>query len=194
MKKKPLTISRTLNLPSLILVVLLGLVLGFMAHRLPEKYAPQRIAYINADSLLAHYQMAIDLRNQLEIEGSRLQEELKEREQAFYKEYQEAQNQAMQLSRKDQEILGQQLEQKQEELLQFQQQAQAQITQLQHTNDLQLETTIRAYLDQYNSTKNYDYILNYNGSISNIILANKAFDITQEVLEQLNLAYQPINE
>ena len=52
----------------------------------------------------------------------------------------------------------------------------------------ELRDSIQAFLKVYNKTKKYDYIFSRQGD--NILLANKQFDITDEVVAGLNKRYK----
>jgi outer membrane protein len=49
---------------------------------------------------------------------------------------------------------------------------------------------VNNYIKIYNTTKGYDYILTKIGD--NILYANKALDITQDIIDGLNSRYAPV--
>ena len=49
-----------------------------------------------------------------------------------------------------------------------------------------LKMRLDAFLEEYNKTKGYDYILSYTASGSAILYANKQFDITKDVVDGMN--------
>ena len=53
---------------------------------------------------------------------------------------------------------------------------------------MEMRDSIQAFLKVYNKTKKYDYIFSRQGD--NILLANKKFDITKEVVAGLNKRYK----
>ena len=55
-------------------------------------------------------------------------------------------------------------------------------------NSLQLRDSINNFLKEYNKTKSYDFIISNTG-FDNLLYANEAYNITQEVLEGLNARY-----
>ena len=53
---------------------------------------------------------------------------------------------------------------------------------------MEMRDSIQAFLKVYNKTKKFDYIFSRQGD--NILLANKKFDITNEVVAGLNKRYK----
>ena len=149
-----------------------------------------KIAYVEYDSLMAKYLLAIDIHkemmrketninNTIEQKANSLQEEQAE----FTRKYQNnvfataerAQEEYERLARKEQEIL-----QLQQTLV------------TEYENELQmyhrqLRDSVNNYIIEYNNAKGYDYILTKVGD--NILYANEALDITQEVVDGLNSRY-----
>ena len=72
--------------------------------------------------------------------------------------------------------------------MQLQEQYSAELAQKEYNMNLVLLDSVRNYVYRLNKRYNYDYILSYN-MVGNIILAKDTFDITQPVLEGLNLEY-----
>lgn len=149
-----------------------------------------KIAYVEYDSLMAKYLLAIDIHkemmrketninNTIEQKANSLQEEQAE----FTRKYQNnvfataerAQEEYERLARKEQEIL-----QLQQTLV------------TEYENELQmyhrqLRDSVNNYIIEYNNAKGYDYILTKVGD--NILYANEALDITQEIVDGLNSRY-----
>ena len=57
-------------------------------------------------------------------------------------------------------------------------------------NSLQLRDSINSFLKVYNQDKGYDLILS-NAGFDNLLYANPAFNITNEIVEGLNARYAP---
>ena len=55
-----------------------------------------------------------------------------------------------------------------------------------------LRDSINKFIAEYNSEKGYDYILTRIGD--NILFANEAYNITQEVVDGLNRKYKSVEE
>ena len=150
------------------------------------------IAYINVDSLLMGYNYAIDLneallrkqenaRATINEKGKALEKEVdgfqrKLKSNAFLSE-ERAQQEAMRIQKLEQNLneLSNRLN---NELMAEQQQM-----------NMLLNDSVTHYLKAFNKVKNYDMIFT-NTLNDNIIIAKPQYDITHEVLEQLNLRYK----
>ena len=128
-----------------------------------------KIAYVEVDSIMSRYQFCKDYSLILQKKGQNMQQNAYTREQA------EAINANLQKQNTDLQALNQRL-----------------------TNEFQTETekynnalrdSIQHYLKLYNKDKNYSLILSKAGD--NLLYADKAYDITNEVIAGLNKAYKP---
>ena len=63
----------------------------------------------------------------------------------------------------------------------------AELDKFSNTKFTELRQSIDNYIQEYNSTVKYDFILTKVGS--NILYANKAWDITKYIVEGLNAKY-----
>ncbi|NDV47603.1 OmpH family outer membrane protein [Paludibacter sp. 221] len=146
------------------------------------------IAYINVDSLLLNYQFAREANEVLikKEEDSRLTFNTKARQlQNEVAEFQSKLENNAFLSRERAEREQTRLVQKQQELQELEAKlAQELFAQQQKVNE-QLRDTIDNFLQQYNKNKKYEIILSNTGN-DNILHANKKYDITKDVIEQLN--------
>ena len=57
-------------------------------------------------------------------------------------------------------------------------------------NSLQLRDSINSFLKIYNQNKGYDLIISNTG-FDNLLYANPAYNITQEIIDGLNARYTP---
>ena len=57
-----------------------------------------------------------------------------------------------------------------------------------------LHDDLNAFLEDYNKDKGYDYILSYSQVGSQILLANKALDITADVIEGMNARSKNVSD
>ena len=150
-----------------------------------------KIAYVEVDSIMSRYQFCKDYSLILQKKGQNIQNTLAAKQQqlqaaaanfqqkvqqnAYTREQAEAINANLQKQNTDLQALNQRL-----------------------TNEFQTETekynnalrdSIQHYLKLYNKDKNYSLILSKAGD--NLLYADKAFDITNEVVAGLNKAYKP---
>ncbi len=49
-----------------------------------------------------------------------------------------------------------------------------------------LKTRLNSFIEEYNKSHHYDYILSYSDGGSSILYANKQFDITKDVVDGMN--------
>ena len=152
------------------------------------------IAYINTDSLLLNYNYAKDLNEtllrkvetskaNLNQKGNKLQADMLE----FQRKYdnhaflsQERAQQEHESLMKRQQDLQNQMERSQQELALEQMKMNQQMT-----------DTVIAALQEFNKVPKYQIIFNNVGGNSTMLLANQAYNITEEITEYLNNRYAP---
>ena len=78
----------------------------------------------------------------------------------------------------------------QQELQQLQEKLSKELADENQKNSLQLRDSINSFLKIYNKTKGYSLIIS-NSGFDNLLYADKAFDITQEIVDGLNARYTP---
>ena len=158
----------------------------------PQKMpASLKIAYVEVDSIMSQYKFCKDYSLILQRKGQNIKSTLAAKQQqlqaaaanfqqkmqqnAYTREQAEAINANLQKQNADLQMLDQRL-----------------------TNEFQNETekynnalrdSIQHYLKIYNQDKHYSLILSKAGD--NLLYADKAFDITNEVVAGLNKAYKP---
>lgn len=178
-------------------VVLFVLVLG---NKTPERQESQvamneslssaslPIAYVNVDSLLLNYQFAKDANEVLikKEEDSRLTFNTKARQlQNEVAEFQKKLENNAFLSRERAEREQTRLMEKQQELQELEAKlSQDLFTQQQKVNE-QLRDTITNFLKVFNQNKKYEMIIS-NTANDNILHADKKYDITRQVIDELN--------
>lgn len=150
------------------------------------------IAYINVDTLLAYYQLAKDANEQL-LQG---QEDSRQRINARAKQLQEdmasfetkMKNNAF-VSREKAEQENNRLVAKQKELQDLNQQLTNQLMAQQQRFNEQLRDTINQFLKGYCPARHYQIVLSTNSMNDNVLYAANGYDITKEVIKQLNERY-----
>lgn len=146
------------------------------------------IAYINIDSLLLHYQFAKDANETLlkKQEDSRLTINMKARElQNEMNEFQKKLENNAFLSRERAEQEHTRLLKKQQDLQELDAQLSQKLLAEQQKMSEQLRDSLNAFLKEFNKNKKYHIILS-NTSNDNILYAVDGYDITSEVIKQLN--------
>ncbi|MBR5652815.1 MAG: OmpH family outer membrane protein [Prevotella sp.] len=153
----------------------------------------QLIAFVEVDSIMSQYDFCKEMKAQLESKGQNIDNALKGQEQNLqaavqnfqsklqnngFSSRQEAENQQAAIERQQQQYVAAQQRlsaEFQNETAKFQQ---ALIDSLQH------------FLADYNKDKKYAFILTKQLG-DNILYADNAYDITEDVVAGLNKAYKP---
>ena len=148
------------------------------------------IAYVQLDSLLNNYNYAIDINDQLISKEESIRATLNQKQRQFNAAAQDFQKKAQNNAFLTQE----RVQQEQQRLAQMEQDYQNTAQSLsqdfaleQQRMNLQLNDTIKAHLKEFNEGKNYHLILS--NTVSDILYADKKYDITNEVILFLNNKY-----
>ncbi|MDP4271901.1 MAG: OmpH family outer membrane protein [Bacteroidota bacterium] len=156
------------------------------------KYTKLPLAYVNVDSLLTHYQLAKDLNETLLRKQENSRASLNEKGRVLQGEMAEFQkkveNNAF-LSRERAESEQQRLMGKQQELQQLDQRLSSALVAEQQKMNERLRDSVNSFLKEYNKTKGYHMILS-NTAFDNVLYAQDAYNITDEVIDMLNKRYQ----
>ncbi len=149
------------------------------------------VAYVNTDSLLLHYQLAIDLNEELlkqqEEARTNLNEEARVLESKVVEHQRKIQNNGyLNLDRARAE--EQRLQDMNNRLTDMGNKLSNEIAEKQMQVSEQLRDSIVNYLEEYNKGKNFELILS-NTIGGNVLYAKKVYNITEEVLNDLNKRY-----
>lgn len=151
-----------------------------------------KIAFINLDSLDANYQYIIDGKAKFEAEQKNMEAELKRLEQSIQAQYRTLQKKIddKSISQVEYESMGKKIQSMEQN---YQQKGQALSGQFMMKTDsfqVQYRKKVDDFLASYNKDGKYDYILTYQYGGTNVLYANKALDITNDVVTGLNAAYK----
>ena len=152
-----------------------------------------KIAYVEIDSLLTKYNFWNDLNEQMIKKEENIRTTLNEKGRKLEKEAQEFQRKIENngfVSRERAEQEQARLLKQQQELQELQQKLTEELAAENQKNSLQLRDSINSFLKVYNQDKGYDLILS-NAGFDNLLYANPAFNITNEIVEGLNARYAP---
>jgi len=153
------------------------------------------IAYVNVDSLLLNYNYAKDLnetlltkvessRASLNQKGNRLQADMLE----FQRKYEN--NAFLSPERAQQEHAN--LMKRQEDLQQQMERSQQELALEQMKLNQQMTDTVITALKEYNKDKKYQVIFSNVNGTNTILLADQAYNITDEIIVYLNSKYTPV--
>lgn len=154
------------------------------------------IAYINVDSLLMNYEFAKDLNEELLRKTEDARMTLNSQAASLEKEVNDFQrklqtNAFLSEDRAQQE--ANRLQKKKDALDQQNMKMQQDLAQQQAQMNARLGDSIRNFLKEYNEVKKFEMIFS-NTMYDNILLDFPRYDITGEVLEQLNQRYAKIKK
>lgn len=144
------------------------------------------IAYVNIDSLEAHYGYFKQKQAELSKEQQSIQNDLSGRARTLQNEVAQLQKKATTMTQAEGEAAQQSIMQKQQALQQREQDLRQRFLQDQQNFNIDLHNRLSAYLKKYNEHKHYTYILSYSEMASDILLKDTAFDITEDVIKGLN--------
>ena len=152
-----------------------------------------KIAYVEIDSLLTKYNFWNDLNEQMLKKEENIRTTLNEKGRKLEKEAQEFQRKIENngfTSRERAEQEQARLMKQQQDLQDLQQKLTEELAVENQKNSLQLRDSINSFLKIYNQDKGYDLIIS-NAGFDNLLYANPAFNITNEIVEGLNARYAP---
>lgn len=150
-----------------------------------------KVAYVEIDTLLSKYNFCIDLNEAMvkKSENVRLQlnqkaQDLQKQQQEFQTKYQN--NAFLSAERAQQEY--NRINKLSEDLQTLSDKLQSELAAESEKNNLQLQDSIKNFLKEYNKAKCFTLIISNTG-MDNLLYADQALDITQEVLDGLNARY-----
>lgn len=161
------------------------------ATEVKEEKPSLKIAYVEYETLMTKYAFAVDINkemmrkeknitNTIEGKGKSLQAEQAE----FTRKYQ---NNVFATPERAQEEYDRIAKQEQD-IIKLQQNLIAEYEKEQIAKNKAMRDSITNFIKEYNATKGYDFILTRVGD--EILYANEAYDITEEIVEGLNQRYK----
>jgi outer membrane protein len=149
------------------------------------------IFYVQIDTVLSKFDMAIDLSGELESKFKSSDTELQLKQKSYQNDINDYQYKAQRglITRAEAQNIEQQLYNKQQALLKLQQDLTQEINEQQAVMNRQVINAIMEYLQANSSQFNYKYVLGTSFG-GNILYANDSFDITHSIIKGLNENYQ----
>jgi len=151
---------------------------------------PSKLAYVNVDTLEAKYELLKTKREEFKNRQEQMENEL----QASYSEMQNDANevqkkaQANTLTQSEYQDAEKRLTQMQKSLESRKQSLTEQLMKEQDDFNKDLRARLDAFIEEYNKDKHFDFVFTYTASGSQILYANKALDITKDVIDGMNAA------
>lgn len=150
-----------------------------------------KVAYVEIDTLLAKYNFCIDLNEAMvkKSENVRLTinqkaADLEKQKQEFQTKYQN--NAFLSQERAQQEY--NRIAKLEQNLQELSTKLQNELVSENERNSLQLRDSVNSFLKEYNKTHGYSLIIS-NSGLDNLLYADPALNITQEILDGLNARY-----
>ncbi|BDW79300.1 membrane protein [Bacteroides finegoldii DSM 17565] len=155
-----------------------------------------KIAYVEIDSLLAKYNFCIDLNEAMVKKSENVRMTLNQKANSLNKEKQDFQkkvenNAFLSQDRAQQEY--NRLVKLEQDLQELSNKLQNGLMEENNKNSLQFRDSINAFLKEYNKTHGYSLIFSNTG-FDNLLYADSAFNITEEIVNGLNARYSPVKK
>ncbi|RBL88486.1 OmpH family outer membrane protein [Chitinophaga flava] len=145
-----------------------------------------KIAYVDLDSLEAHFEYFKEKKSQLEQKQQGMDNQLKAKARALQSEYQDLQRKASTLTQEQGEAAQRSLMAKQQQLEQEAQNMRAEYAQSETKFNEELQKKLDDFLKSFNADKRFAYIFSYRTGQSNILYVDSSYDVTAEVIKGMN--------
>lgn len=153
--------------------------------------AGNKIAYVEVDSIMTQYKFCKEYTKILETKGNNIQKTLASKQQALQNAAANFQQKVQQnaYTREQAEAIQAGLQKQSNDLQGLNQRLSAEFQTETDKYNKALHDSLQHYLAVYNKDKKYGMIFAKQGD--NLLYADKAYDITNEVVAGLNKAYKP---
>lgn len=172
------------------IVLILGVALGVLACNKTETNSKEfKTAYINTSEIIEKYEKFKDEDDKFKVKSQELGRPLEAKVRAFQTEAQNFQKNAQVKGPQWAQQKGAELTQREQELGMEQN---ALLQQLQQEGNVLKDTLIsevKKFIKDYGKKKGYDYIYG-TGDAATVLYAKDQYDITKEVLKELNDTYK----
>lgn len=191
------------------ILLLIGLVVLYILHftgtGTPSKVNPNasmplipedgqlKVACVDSDSLLAKYQYAIDLQEELNRYKEAQEKSYQQQMTQFQKDYQNFLQTGETMTLSQQQAKEAELKQRAEKLSTLEAELTQKVLQKQMDSNIELLNRIFAFVREYNAdNQQFDIILRKTFNDSPTLYMNPAMDITDEIIEGLNNEYKSV--
>ncbi len=155
-----------------------------------------KIAYVEIDSLLTKYRFWNDLNELMIKKEENIRTTLNEKAKsldAAMKEFQRKYENNGFVSQESAQQQQTRILKQQQDLQALQEKLSKELADENQKNSLQLRDSINSFLKIYNKDKGYSLIIS-NSGFDNLLYADPAYNITQEIVDGLNARYSKINK
>lgn len=149
------------------------------------------IVYVNSDTILAKYTMAVELLRDFNIKAEKAQREFGTKSRALETRVMDYQNKATKglITRTEAMTLEESLQKEAAELDRYGKQMEQTLSEEQYVMMNKISNSITEYIKEYNIDKKYSMILSTNAMTSLVIAADPELDITGVIVDGLNKEY-----
>lgn len=151
-----------------------------------------KIAYVNSDTLLKHYDFFKDAAEKLDKRREKLEAEFANRAKGYQTEVSNFQRNAQSMTIGQAKATEEELMKKQQNLYQYQENLSQQLRKEEAEVNEELYDNISAFLKEYGKKNNLEVVLTYTKG-SGVLYANDSLDITYNVISGLNESYKGKN-
>lgn len=150
-----------------------------------------KIAYIDTDTILAKYDMAIEMQKALETKQQQAENSFKQQQASLEKDYKDYMTNGDKLTLTQQKAKEQELQQRMQNLQQMPAKLQSDLQQEQVTQNKKLLDAVYAFVKDYNAKHDkYNIILSKSYVSSPTLYMDEGMDITDEIVKGLNEEYK----
>lgn len=147
-----------------------------------------KLAYVNNDSLMEQYKLTADMQEELIQQRIEFENKFRVEYEKLEKDFQDAEAGAAQLSPEALQILQSKLAEKENSLRNYKTQLDEELYSIEEQKNQKYLDAIHQFLEEYSKAKGYHIIFGHNG-LGNVLYMDKQFDITNEVVDSLNVIY-----
>lgn len=191
------------------IILLLGLIALYILHftgiGTPSKHNPNaaapviakdgvlKVAYVDSDTLLAKYQYAIDLQEELNKYKDAQERNYQQQMTNFQKDYQNFIQTGETMTLSQQQAKEAELKQRAEKLSTLEAELTNKVMEKQMNSNIELLNRIFAFVREYNAdNQQFDIILRKTFVDSPTLYMDSAMDITDEIIQGLNDEYKSV--
>ena len=152
-----------------------------------------KIAYVDTDTLMAKYQYAIDLEEELRAYKDQQEKYYQQQMTQFQTDYNNYLQTGASMTLTQQQAKEAELKQRMEKMSTLEQELMAKVAERQLSENTKLLNAIFAFIREYNAAnQQFDVILRKSFNDTPVLYYNPAMDITDEILAGLNEEYKNV--
>ncbi len=160
-----------------------------------QKEGGLTVAYVNTDTLLAKYQYAIDMEQELMAYKDQMERSGRQQMEQFQKDYENYLKTGSTMTLTQQQAKEEELKKRAEKMQTLEQELTAKIMERQMSENTKLLNAIFAFVREYNNAnQQFDVILRQTFNDSPTLYLNPGMDITQEIVDGLNEEYKNLKK